>query len=60
MRHHLGVDHLIWGSDFPHQESDWPDSKDILERNFEGVPEEDAYKMSAGNVIKFFHLSPPA
>ncbi len=56
MRHHMGVEHLIWGSDFPHQESDWPDSKDILERNFAGIPEEEAYKMSAGNVIDFFHL----
>ena len=56
MRHHMGVDHLIWGSDFPHQESDWPNSKDILERNFAGIPEEEAYKMSAGNVIEFFHL----
>jgi len=56
MRHHIGVDRVMWGSDFPHQESDWPDSRTILERNFAGVPEDEAYKMSAGNVIEFFHL----
>ena len=56
MRHHLGTDHLLWGSDFPHQESDWPDSMRIIERNFAGVPEEERYLMVAGNAIDFFHL----
>jgi hypothetical protein len=36
MRHKIGVDRLIWGSDFPHQESDWPDSLGVIKRNFAG------------------------
>ncbi len=56
-RRHMGVDRLIWCSDFPHQESDWPDSQPLLDRIFEGVPAEDRYKMVAGNVIEFFHLN---
>ena len=56
MRHHMGVDNLIWGSDFPHQESDWPDSVDVIQQNFAGIPEEERYKMVAGNAIDFFHL----
>lgn len=56
LRDKLGVDKLMWGSDFPHQESDWPDSLKIIERNFAGVPEEDKYKMVCGNAVEFFHL----
>jgi predicted TIM-barrel fold metal-dependent hydrolase len=56
LRHHLGVDHLLWGSDFPHQESDWPNSAEIIKGNFEGIPEDESYQMVAGNAIDFFHL----
>lgn len=56
LRHKLNVDNLMWGSDFPHQESDWPDSMKILDRNFAGVPEQERYKMVCGNAVKFFRL----
>ena len=57
MRDLLNVNHLIWGSDFPHQESDWPHSMDILDRAFDGAPEEVRYKMTCGNAIDFFKLN---
>lgn len=56
MRHHIGVDKLIWATDFPHQESDWPISNLVLDRVFAGVPDEDRHKMVVDNVVKFFHL----
>jgi predicted TIM-barrel fold metal-dependent hydrolase len=56
MRHHIGVDHVMWANDFPHAESDWPNSRDVLARNFAGVPEAERYQMVAGNAIAFFHL----
>ncbi len=56
LRQKINVDRLIWGSDFPHQESDWPDSLGVIERNFAGVPEEEKYKMVCGNAVEFFHL----
>jgi predicted TIM-barrel fold metal-dependent hydrolase len=57
LRDKINVDHLIWGSDFPHQESDWPDSLGVIERNFTGVPEEEKYKMVCGNAVEFFRLA---
>jgi predicted TIM-barrel fold metal-dependent hydrolase len=57
LRHQINVDHLIWGSDFPHQESDWPKSMGVIERNFADVPEAEKYKMVCGNAIEFFHLA---
>ena len=56
LRHHLGVDRLIWASDFPHQESDWPESRKVLERNFAGVPADETDRMVARNAVEFFHL----
>jgi len=56
LRHKIGVDMLMWGSDFPHQESDWPDSLKIIEKNFAGVPEAEKHKMVCGNAVDFFRL----
>ena len=56
MRHHMRADRIIWATDFPHQESDWPEDGALLDRIFEGCDEEDRYKISCGNVIDFFHL----
>jgi predicted TIM-barrel fold metal-dependent hydrolase len=57
MRHEVGVDRIIWGGDFPHVESEWPNSGKHLEKQFEGVPKNEQDKMVAGNIIKFLHLS---
>jgi predicted TIM-barrel fold metal-dependent hydrolase len=57
MRHKIGVDRLMWGSDFPHQESDWPESLGVIERNFAGVPVDEKQKMVCGNAMRFFKLS---
>jgi predicted TIM-barrel fold metal-dependent hydrolase len=56
LRRHINVNRLIWASDFPHQESDWPESMRIIERNFAGVPQDERYRMVGGNAIEFFHL----
>jgi len=56
LRHKINVDRLMWGSDFPHQESDWPESLRIIDKNFAGVPEEEKHKMACGNAVEFFHL----
>ena len=37
MRDLVGVDRLMWGSDYPHQESTWPRSREILDRILHGV-----------------------
>jgi predicted TIM-barrel fold metal-dependent hydrolase len=56
LRHYVGVDKVLWSSDFPHAPSDWPDSMDTIERTFQGVPDDEAYAMLAGNCVRFFHL----
>jgi len=38
MRGYLGVETLMWGSDYPHAESTFPRSRGIVERVLQGVP----------------------
>ena len=44
----IGVDTLMWGSDYPHPESTFPRSREILETILEGVPEEEKVKIVGG------------
>jgi predicted TIM-barrel fold metal-dependent hydrolase len=53
----VGVDRLIWATDFPHQGSEWPKTwSRVIEPNFSGVPEEETYQMACGNACEFFGL----
>jgi len=52
----MGVDRLVWATDFPHYETDWPASLSVIERNFEGVPLDEVEKMTSGNIAKFLRL----
>jgi uncharacterized protein len=56
MRHHIGVERLLWATDFPHQDSEWPHSLDVVARNFAGVPEAETRRMVLTNALDFFHL----
>jgi predicted TIM-barrel fold metal-dependent hydrolase len=55
-RHEIGVDILLWGSDFAHATGDWPNSQKVINATFVKVTEEERYAMVAGNAIRFFHL----
>jgi predicted TIM-barrel fold metal-dependent hydrolase len=35
----LGADNIMWGNDFPHPDGIWPDSREFIDREMEGVPE---------------------
>lgn len=56
LRHHMGVDRLMWAADFPHQESDWPNSDRVIDFNFQGVPEDEVAQMVCGNAKSFFKM----
>ena len=54
LRGAIGVDNMLWGSDFPHAESTWPRSRDFLDRMFAGVPEQDLRKITSENAARLF------
>lgn len=56
-RHHVGVDHLMWGADYPHAESTFPHSREIVDRIFEGIPAEDKTKITRDNAARLYGFS---
>jgi predicted TIM-barrel fold metal-dependent hydrolase len=53
----IGVDQLMWGSDYPHAESTWPKSQEILERILADVPDAEKAKIAGGNVARLYHFN---
>jgi uncharacterized protein len=56
-RDSVGSDKLIWGTDFAHAASEWPNSTKVMEQDFAGVPENEKRAMLVDNVVKYFHLN---
>ncbi len=56
MRDEIGIDTLVWGSDYPHLEGTWPHTKAALRFAFADVPEADTRKILGENGIRLFNL----
>ena len=50
----IGSDTIIWGSDYPHAESTWPNSRAFLERVLANVPEADRRRFVHDNVARLY------
>jgi predicted TIM-barrel fold metal-dependent hydrolase len=48
-RHAIGVDRICWECDYPHADSNWPNSRKLLEASLEDVPDEDARRIAELN-----------
>ncbi len=53
----IGADNLLWGNDFPHAESTWPQSQQFLDRIFTNAPEDARQKITSENTARLFHFS---
>ncbi|MCH8089225.1 MAG: amidohydrolase [Chloroflexi bacterium] len=53
-REFTGVDSLMWGSDYPHDEGTFPHSQEVIERTFKDVSEEDKRKIVCGNAARLY------
>jgi predicted TIM-barrel fold metal-dependent hydrolase len=59
LREHVGVDNVCWGSDYPHAESTYPRSHEILAGALRGVPSVDAAKIVGANTARIFGFDLP-
>ena len=53
-RDFTGVDGLMWGSDYPHDEGTFPRSQEIIEETFRGIPEYEKRKMVGENAANLY------
>jgi len=52
----MGVETLMWGSDYPHPDGVWPESKKYIEEQFSHLPADVTHKMTCENAGKFYGL----
>jgi predicted TIM-barrel fold metal-dependent hydrolase len=55
-RHHVGIENMMWSTDYPHHGNDWPYSRMRINEMFAGVDSEERYKILAGNAVRLFKL----
>ncbi len=55
LRHKIGIDNIMWESDYPHSTSTYPESWEFVKRSLEGVPQEDRDKMLYGNALRIYN-----
>lgn len=53
----LGVDNVMWGSDFPHPDGIWPDSQEFLDKELNGVSADVRRKVTRDNAMKLYQLA---
>ena len=56
LRHVVGVDKIMWGSDYPHKESSFPFSRAALRRTFAGIDAAEVQEMLGGNAARLYRF----
>jgi predicted TIM-barrel fold metal-dependent hydrolase len=54
VRHQVGVDKVMWGSDYPHVEGTQPFSREAMRATFSDVPEDEVRLLLGGNAARVF------
>ncbi|HEY3942331.1 MAG TPA: amidohydrolase family protein, partial [Acidimicrobiales bacterium] len=52
----LGADTLMWASDYPHPDSTWPESVDVVEKHFQGIADDIKQKIVWKNAAGLYDL----
>ena len=53
----LGVHTLMWASDYPHPDSTWPESQDVVAKHFDGLPDDQKQAIVWKNAAHLYGLS---
>jgi predicted TIM-barrel fold metal-dependent hydrolase len=60
VRHDIGMDNIMWGTDFPHPEGCWPHTREKMLQYMTGIPEAELTKMLGTNAIACYDLDEAA
>jgi predicted TIM-barrel fold metal-dependent hydrolase len=50
----IGVDALLWSSDYPHTDTSWPRCRENIDEHFSGVPDSDKRKVVGENSSRVY------
>jgi len=56
LRHRIGVDNMLWASDYPHPDSTWPHSRKVIADQFNGCTAEEVRSLVCGNATRLYGL----
>ena len=52
----IGVDNIMFESDYPHSDSNWPSSRMVLEKMLANVPDDVARKIAEDNARRLYNF----
>jgi len=55
-RHQVGVDNMMWSTDYPHHGNDWPHSRKTMDEQMANVPRDEKQRMVADTCAKLYNL----
>ncbi|MCL5444894.1 MAG: amidohydrolase, partial [Actinobacteria bacterium] len=54
LRDVIGVDHIMAECDYPHADSTWPDTQDVIASSLRDLPEAELRAVAGGNAARLF------
>ena len=55
-RNILGVENIMWSSDYPHHGCDWPETRRVVDDMFRDVPTAERRRICAQNAVELYKL----
>jgi predicted TIM-barrel fold metal-dependent hydrolase len=53
-RHLVGLNNILWSTDFPHPATTWPNSHQIVDRQFANIPDQERQLICSGNAARIY------
>lgn len=57
-RHRVGIDSITWECDYPHSDSTWPQSPELVGKSLHGIPEDEINKITHLNAMREYQFNP--
>jgi predicted TIM-barrel fold metal-dependent hydrolase len=54
-----GADNCMWSNDYPHSNSTWPNSREVIARDLAHLPADEREKLIRLNVARLYQLTIP-
>ena len=54
LRDRIGVERMLWSTDYPHISADWPNSWRTIQSSFSGVPADERQLILCGNAMRLY------
>jgi hypothetical protein len=58
VRHRVGIDSISWECDYPHSDSTWPHSPELLSKSLADVPDDEIDQLTHLNTMRHYQFDP--